>query len=262
MFSTLLQNHPEQGIRENYQFWAFMYPTGLPLMYPAAGLHQSLKDIRQRYDPNDHYKTDEMVLIGHSMGGLMTSMQVRETSPELYDQFFKVPLNKLNVGDQTRNSLQTLFFSPPQRHIKRAIFVAVPHLGSSIADGFIGRIGSKLIKMPGNILSQRESLVGAVSDLGNTLFAEPANGINRLKLNNPSLKFIYQQPFYSWVPYHSIIGDRGKGDTPNSSDGIVPYHSSHLEGTVSEKIVPSGHDAHAHPEGIAEIRRILLEHLK
>jgi hypothetical protein len=252
----------DRKIRENYQFWAFMYPTGLPLMYPAAGLQQSLRDIRQRHDPNDHYETDNMVLIGHSMGGLMTSMQVRETSPALYYQFFKVPFDELNVGEQTKTSLRTLLFSPQQRYIKRAVFVAAPHLGSSIADGFVGRIGSKLIKMPGNILSQRETLLGSFNDLGNAFFAEPANGISRLKLNNPSLKFIHGQPIHSWVSCHSVIGDRGKGDTPNSSDGIVPYQSSHLEGAVSEKLVPSGHDAHAHPEGIEEIRRILLEHLK
>jgi len=63
------------------------------------------------------------------------------------------------------------------------------------------------------------------------------------------------------VPYHSVIGDRGLGDTPNSSDGVVPYWSSHLKGAKSEKIVPSGHGAHENPEGIAEFRRILKLHL-
>lgn len=251
----------DRTIRENYQFWAYMYPTGLPLMYPASGLHQGLEQIRRRHDPNGRYKTDQMVLIGHSMGGLMTSIQVREKDAALYNQFFKVPVGELKVADRTRNALQELFFSPPQHYIKRAVFVAAPHLGSSIADGWIGRLGSKLIRTPGEILSQRESLLGAVNDLGITIFSEPANGINRLKLNNPSLKLIHGQPVYPWVTYHSIIGDRGKGNSPDSSDGVVPYHSSHLEGATSEKIVPSGHDAHAHPEGIEEIRRILLKHL-
>jgi hypothetical protein len=62
------------------------------------------------------------------------------------------------------------------------------------------------------------------------------------------------------VPYHSIIGDRGKGDAPNSSDGVVPYWSSHLNEARSEKIVPSGHGAHENPEGIAELARILRAH--
>ena len=28
-------------------------------------------------------------------------------------------------------------------------------------------------------------------------------------------------PYHKGVTYHSIIGDRGKGNTPNSSDGAV-----------------------------------------
>ena len=63
------------------------------------------------------------------------------------------------------------------------------------------------------------------------------------------------------IPYHSIIGDRGRGDTPNSSDGIVPYWSSHLDGAKSELIVHSGHGAQYDPEAIREVERILKENL-
>jgi hypothetical protein len=63
------------------------------------------------------------------------------------------------------------------------------------------------------------------------------------------------------IPYHSIIGDRGRGDTPNSSDGVVPYWSSHLGGAESEKIVPSNHGANQNPEAIAEVMRIFQEHI-
>jgi hypothetical protein len=60
------------------------------------------------------------------------------------------------------------------------------------------------------------------------------------------------------IPYHSIIGNRGRpGPIQNSSDGVVPYWSSHLEGAASEGIVPSGHGANEHPEGIAKIQAIL-----
>src|ERR1700751_5854486 len=50
---------------------------------------------------------------------------------------------------------------------------------------------------------------------------------------------------------------RGHGDSPNSSDGVVPYWSSHLNGAESEHIVPSGHGAHQNPQAIAEVLRIL-----
>ena len=59
---------------------------------------------------------------------------------------------------------------------------------------------------------------------------------------------------------HSVIGDRGKGDTPDSSDGVVEYWSSHLEGAASELIVPAGHQSYKHPFAIAELRRVLYLH--
>ena len=64
------------------------------------------------------------------------------------------------------------------------------------------------------------------------------------------------------VGYHSIIGDRGKGDTPDSSDGVVAYCSSHLDGAATETIVPSHHGSHQHPDGIEEVRRILRAHAR
>jgi len=64
------------------------------------------------------------------------------------------------------------------------------------------------------------------------------------------------------APYHSIIGDRGKGDTPNSTDGVVPYWSSHLDGAKSELIVPGPHGSQNLPQTIAELDRILRLHLR
>ena len=63
------------------------------------------------------------------------------------------------------------------------------------------------------------------------------------------------------IPYHSIMGDRGHGDTPNSSDGIVPYWSSHLDGARSELIVNSDHGAQYNPQAIREVARILKRNL-
>jgi hypothetical protein len=48
---------------------------------------------------------------------------------------------------------------------------------------------------------------------------------------------------------------------PEQGGGVVAYWSSHLDGAQSTRIVPSGHGTHQNPEGIAEVRRILLLHL-
>jgi hypothetical protein len=46
------------------------------------------------------------------------------------------------------------------------------------------------------------------------------------------------------------------------SDGVVPYWSSHLDGAVSELVVPSEHGAHRNPQAIAEVKRILKKYAK
>jgi hypothetical protein len=64
------------------------------------------------------------------------------------------------------------------------------------------------------------------------------------------------------VPFHSIIGHLGDNDGPGSSDGVVDYQSSHLDGAESEKLAPAGHAALiSHPDAVAEIKRILEENI-
>jgi hypothetical protein len=64
------------------------------------------------------------------------------------------------------------------------------------------------------------------------------------------------------APYHSIIGNRGKpGPLAESSDGIVPYWSSHEDKALSEVIVPGPHGLVNYPQTLAELKRILHLHL-
>ena len=64
------------------------------------------------------------------------------------------------------------------------------------------------------------------------------------------------------VPFHSIMGDRGRGGGVRSSDGVVPYSSSHLAGVESEKIVPTGHGVFSNEAAVFEIKRILVHYIR
>ena len=106
----------------------------------------------------------------------------------------------------------------------------------------------------------RESL----TDVDLTQFTGSArrlpNSVSGLSPNNPSLKIVNSARITA--PYHSIIGDRGKGDSPNSTDGVVPYWSSHLDGAKSELIVPGPHGSCNLPQTIGELKRILRLRLR
>lgn len=56
-----------------------------------------------------------------------------------------------------------------------------------------------------------------------------------------------------------IIGClEGCGTPEASSDGVVPYRSSHLEG-VPETVIPCGHSGHNHPLCAERVRHLLLD---
>ena len=87
------------------------------------------------------------------------------------------------------------------------------------------------------------------------------NSISSLAPTDKSNIALTSMPLPRNITFHSIIGDRGKGDTPASSDGIVPYWSSHVAPVASELIVPSNHGVPDSPEAAGELKRILKLHL-
>jgi hypothetical protein len=138
--------------------------------------------------------------------------------------------------------------------VARIVFICVPHRGSYLATNWIGSLGIALIRLPGNILTGVSTVITAPLQKNLGLKRMPT-GINGLSPQNPLLHGLDTLPIHA--PYHSIIGDRGRGDTPNSSDGVVPYWSSHLAGAQSELIVPGPHGSFALPQTTSELKRIL-----
>ncbi len=107
-----------------------------------------------------------------------------------------------------------------------------------IAQGPIGRIASSMIRKPVKFVRLNPEILQASvvqEDPGVMKLKRMPNSIDTLSPNDPFVKIINTLPLAKSVPYHSIIGDRGRGDTPNSSDGVVPYWSSHIGGAKSKK---------------------------
>ena len=251
-------------IRSRYQFWFYLYPTGLPVWWSAANLRSELDRFRTTVDPtHTNPNLNKMVVVGHSMGGLISSLMVRKGGEDLWKQFMVTPPEKLKISRPAKEHLLKIVNFEPREDISRVIFVATPHQGSQLALSPFADFFSNLVRLP-NIIptSDRFIMLNAIRNNMRDLFVAPANSIRFLRAKSPLLLSILKLPMSKSVSYHSVIGDRGKGDTPDSSDGVVPYWSSHLPAAKSEKIVPSGHGANEDPNGIEEIRRILSLHLK
>ena len=244
-----LQADPE--IRKHYQFWVFAYPTGNPILYSALRLREELARADKLYPNHRPY-----VVVGHSMGGMLTHMQVVTATQAMWEKTLGQTAKSI-FRQKSRDSLivrATIFQANPR--IKRVVFICTPHRGSEMASSGLGRFGISLISLPLNIATKmKDALTSAdLVQLTGSSKRLP-NSITGLKPSNPGLPVINSAPIS--VPYHSIIGDRGKGDSPNSTDGVVPYWSSHLDGAQSECIVPGPHGSCELPQTIAELDRIL-----
>ena len=153
----------------------------------------------------------------------------------------------------------TIFSHRPE--IGRVIFISTPHRGSELADDWIGALAKRLVKLPATLVSLGiEEARYEKQEPGSKHLDRFPDSIDTLAPDNDFVKAVNSLPMRSDVPYHTIAGDRGRGDSPHSSDGVVPYWSSHQQRAKSEMIVPSHHGAHQTKQAIAEVERILEEH--
>ena len=242
-------------LRGRYQCWAFSYPTGNPPMYSAFRLREELNKLRQVHPDIKNY-----VLVGHSMGGILSRVQATALTRESWNVIGKEKAAAFfaNVPKGSLVERACIFRANP--HIDREIFICTPHRGSELAISGIGEFAMRLIALPVEITSELSSTVGKSYGV---LTGDPnrlPNSVSGLSPKNPTYQVLDARPIEA--VHHSIIGDRGKGDTPKSSDGVVEYWSSRQTSAGSEKIVPGPHGSCELPETIDELRRILHEHLK
>jgi pimeloyl-ACP methyl ester carboxylesterase len=240
-------------IRKHYQFWYFSYPSGYPYPYAAALFRQDLDGIKRAL-PNHK----PIVLIGHSMGGLICRLMITDTGDKIWRVFFGTPPAKTPLASDTRKLVEESVIFNHRLDVQRVIFISTPHRGSDLASNWIGRIGASLVRTP-------QLLTSTYAATKPLLIADPSarplnrmpNSVDTLEPNDRFVEAVDKLPIAPGIPYHSIIGDRGRGDTPNSSDGVVPYWSSHLQGAQSELIVDSDHGAQYNAQAILEVERIL-----
>jgi thioesterase domain-containing protein len=256
MWRTVINDiERDPTLRGRYQCWVFGYPTGNPPAYSALRLREELAKVKQRY-PNSR----DYVLVGHSMGGLISQMQVKNIDRDAWNLIGKKKAQQFFNTVPTDSLVNRAVIFQANPNIDRVVFICTPHRGSKMAIGTVGELAMRLIALPANLTVQFTSAVSeSVGMLAGTGRRLP-NSVSGLSPKNPTLKVLDSRPMT--VPHHSIIGDRGKGDTPLSSDGVVEYWSSTMRSAQSEKIVPCPHGACEMPETISELQRILHLHLK
>jgi triacylglycerol esterase/lipase EstA (alpha/beta hydrolase family) len=254
----------DSQLRGRYEVWLFFYPSGNPILYSAAALRESLKDAVARLDPDG---TDpglqRMVVIGHSQGGLLTKLMVVEGGDALWSQMSEVPFDELELRPESRQLIERLLFFEPVPQVRRVIFMATPHGGSFLAGYRLGAMTSRLVKLPVNIAQAgTDLLVNDEAELVQRRIERVPSSIDNMRPGSPFVKGLAKLPIVPTVEAHSIIAVKNPGSPLLQNDGVVEYKSAHIEGVESEKVVRSSHSCQGHPDTVAEVRRILIEHLE
>jgi pimeloyl-ACP methyl ester carboxylesterase len=251
-------------IREKFQVWVFIYNSGAPIAFSAGRLRTALTNTLKELDPDGKDPAlQQMVVIGHSQGGLLTKLTAIDTGTKLWNLVSDTPFDKIKVDSETRTLLQQSAFYTPLPFVKRLVFISTPHHGAMLAaKAIVTDLAAKILTLPVNLMSGLSQLTALNSDARLTSWVRhPPTAIDGMNPNGKGLKIISSIPVTA-VPVHSIIAVLGDGPKEEGDDGVVAYKSAHIDEAISEKIIHWGHSCQDQPETIEEVKRILFEHLE
>ena len=251
-------------LREHYQVWQVFYSTNMPILESRFQIYALLKQAFGGLNPNDPADKDA-VLIGHSMGGiisrlLVSNADISQSALSMMSPYQQAKLKKHPIVSE-RLKIQ------PITNFDRAVFMSSPNRGTDFADLWFTRAARKIIKLPGAFL-------GAVTDTITNQDIDAKDILTRIDkglIQNGPSDLSHKSKFMALTEdinppkgfvFHSIIGNKTNSkDSDVMTDGIVPYKSAHLDGATSEVIIKGGHSIQETPEAVLELRRILRQHL-
>ena len=223
------QIRAQADLHDAYQIWVYRYPTGGNFLLSAAQLRNQLvslqADCRAEHPTN---KLDQMVIIGHSLGGLIAKMQVTSSGNTLWNSVARVPFNKIVASPEERHRLAEQFFFTPSASIHTAIFIATPNEGSPWAKRAAGKIASKIVKYSPQQTQFHKSLIQKNPDAFNqTVRRRSPTSIDLMNPDNSLLQAIQCLPLAPWVNSYAIAGTGGSFySRMGPSDGVITIESA------------------------------------
>lgn len=252
-------------LRENYQVWQVFYSTNMPILESHYQIRSLIHQAFSNVNASDSASKDA-VLIGHSMGGIITRLMVSEA--DLIERALGMlkPHQQKHLINKSIFQARLKFNAIP--NFSRAIFLASPHKGTEYAERWFTLAARKVIKVPGaflgamadSISNNTLSIQTFMKDLGHGLVQNGPSDLSHHSKFNQLTKDVIP---VNHIQYHSILGNLNASTKPeDANDGVVAYDSAHLDGAASEIIIKGGHSIQETPEAILELRRILRLHLQ
>lgn len=252
----------DPDIARHYQFWMARYATGYPVLVNRQQLAGALDGFRTRVfgGRGDCMAT---VLVGHSMGGVISRLLLTQPGSALWDTAFVAQPGAL-AGDAAARA-RALFFFDPLPGADELVMIAAPHAGSAHADSWLARLVQRLIRLPVDATGYLVDLARSQPhSLRPALLEHYRRGgidsVATLSPGQPVMRAARELPVVEGVHIHSIVGIRNPR-RPERGDGIVSLASATWPaGAVHH--VTAGHDLQSTPATISILKRILLDRLQ
>ncbi|MCA9424724.1 MAG: alpha/beta fold hydrolase [Candidatus Omnitrophica bacterium] len=251
-------------IRQNFEFWFARYPTGKSFLYNARDLRNALRSIRESLDPSDSDPAlDHMVLVGHSMGGVLSTLLTHDSGDYFWNMVWDVPIDQLDLSPENRQRVEELFFFDRLPFVDCVVYLATPHRGSPLASRPVGRIASRLIDLP----NQSRAWLKEIGDKNQQhakirLDEQSFNSTSDLRPDSPPIRALGQLEKPAGVSFHNYAGNIEPPDR-EGSDGVVPLESATIDWADTQMVVPAKHtEIHSDPDVIRSVKEVLREQAK
>ena len=212
-----------------------------------------------------------MVLVGHSMGGLVSKLQTVDSGDAFWQTTSDHPFAELKADDDVTRSLANAYFFDPSPSVRRVVTIGTPHRGSQFANGTTRWLGHKLITLPAQMLHGRQQLLALNKRLLPARFADRDHDQHRLA------RARFADAAGAARRHARAVGVVPQRRRPRARPGLATLvrrttatascrspvpGSTTCRSSRSQIVVPADHvNVHRHPQSILEVRRVLFEQL-
>lgn len=144
---------------------------------PAPTLRKQLDLIGKKYPGHKD------IVVGNSMGGMMSRLLISDSNMTLWNNAFDKPPGEMGFDDHTRQILSDSLTLKVRPDVSRVIYASASHRDSESTTNFLGRLGAKIVRNPvaGNTISNE------AIDASRREFKRVPNSIDVLDPDSPFL---------------------------------------------------------------------------
>lgn len=259
--TNLIDGDP--SLHARYQIWHVVYPTNTPQLLNRLIVQRSLDQAWHILDPDGTAPAhQEVTLIGHSMGGVISRLMVSDSGDVIWKAAFDIPSEQLHGTPSDLAIVDSVFRFHPYPGVTRTIFLAAPHLGSPYVDSLIGQVALRVVHAHAPELDALVRVAAENRAHENPLLAQDyerygLSSISTLRDAQPVSHAAQSLMPVTGVRYYTFAGDLPGTNPPG--DGFVPLKSALIPGAISTTIVKDGHQLYLNDEVLAKILEILRQ---